>query len=125
MAQTDPASSAGEVPTSHPTGFWFFFWGELAERCCYYGMRTILPLFLSKELNFTEAQTSSVNYYFFALVYFMPLLGGYIADRYLGKYLTIVIFLGPLRPLAIPVMHDRPGLLIHLARGARGRFGGD
>ena len=30
----------------HPRGFWFVFWGELAERSSYYGMRTLLALYL-------------------------------------------------------------------------------
>ena len=29
----------------HPRGFWFIFWGELAERCSYYGMRAILTFY--------------------------------------------------------------------------------
>ena len=31
---------------AHPRGFWFVFWGELAERACFYGMRTVLALYL-------------------------------------------------------------------------------
>ena len=34
-------------PTGHPTGFWFFFWGEFAERGSYYCMRAILPLYMT------------------------------------------------------------------------------
>src|SRR4051812_36162141 len=34
----------------HPIGFWFFFWGELAERSSYYGMRAILTLYMTQAL---------------------------------------------------------------------------
>src|SRR5438046_78402 len=34
----------------HPKGFWFFFWGEFAERCSYYGMRAILTLYMAEQL---------------------------------------------------------------------------
>ena len=38
----------------HPIGFWFFFWGEFAERCSYYGMRAILLLYMIDALKFEE-----------------------------------------------------------------------
>ncbi|MGQ9576212.1 MAG: POT-type proton-dependent oligopeptide transporter [Thermoguttaceae bacterium] len=76
----------------HPIGFWFFFWGEFAERCCYYGMRAILPLYMIDILRFDEGHASRVMSYFMASCYFLPLIGGYVADNYLGKYRTIVYF---------------------------------
>jgi POT family proton-dependent oligopeptide transporter len=78
--------------TSHPAGFWFIFWGELAERSCYYGMRAILFLYMTSQLNFTDDNAQSINYLFIAACYFLPLLGGYIADNFFGKYWTIVGF---------------------------------
>ena len=78
--------------SDHPLGFWFFFWGEFAERCCYYGMRAILPLYMIDILRFNDSQASRVMSYFMAACYFLPLVGGYVADNYLGKYRTIVYF---------------------------------
>jgi dipeptide/tripeptide permease len=83
------------VPTSHPTGFFFIFWGEFAERCSYYGMRAILPLYLTSALLFEDGSASSTYYYFKSACYFLPLLGGFLADRYFGKYWTIVGFSVP------------------------------
>jgi proton-dependent oligopeptide transporter, POT family len=80
---------------SHPTGFWFFFWGELAERSCFYGMRAILFLYLAKELKFGDDNASTINHLFIAACYLLPLLGGYIADNFFGKYWTIVGFSVP------------------------------
>lgn len=80
------------VPSSHPIGFYFIFLGELAERCCYYGMRAILTLYLIQVMMYEKSQATEIQSYFKAACYLMPLLGGFIADRYLGKYWTIVSF---------------------------------
>ena len=77
---------------SHPTGFWFFFWGEFAERCSYYGMRAILALYMIDRLGVDEADAGTYMSLFIAACYFFPLVGGWIADNYLGKYWTIVLF---------------------------------
>jgi POT family proton-dependent oligopeptide transporter len=78
--------------TSHPPGFWFIFWGELAERSCYYGMRAILFLYMTSQLHFSDDNSQSINYLFIAACYFLPLVGGYVADNFFGKYWTIVGF---------------------------------
>src|SRR5437762_9719125 len=91
VGATEAAPDAA-VPTSHPIGFWFFFWGELAERCSYYGMRAILLFYMIDRLQFTKENSSAIMSYFIAASYFMPLAGGWIADNYLGKYWTIVGF---------------------------------
>lgn len=87
-------ATAGIPPAvkSHPIGFWFFFWGELAERCSYYGMRAILTLYLIDQLGLTRPSAIKVMHFFMAGCYLLPLAGGYIADRFLGKYWTIVGF---------------------------------
>ena len=78
--------------TSHPTGFWFFFWGELAERSCYYGMRAILFLYVAKELDFGDDDAGTIVSLYIAACYLLPLIGGYLADNFFGKYGTIVGF---------------------------------
>jgi solute carrier family 15 (oligopeptide transporter), member 1 len=77
---------------SHPTGFWFFFWGEFAERCSYYGMRAILALYMTDRLGVDKADAGTFMSLFIAACYFFPLIGGWLADNYLGKYWTIVGF---------------------------------
>jgi POT family proton-dependent oligopeptide transporter len=76
----------------HPRGFWFVFWGELAERASYYGMRTLLALFLLDVLHFSRNESGKTVQFFMASCYLLPLLGGFIADNYLGKYKTILYF---------------------------------
>jgi POT family proton-dependent oligopeptide transporter len=82
-------------PTTHPIGFWFFFWGELAERCSYYGMRAILALYMAKQLGFEESTADMAMHAFIAACYLLTLPGGWIADKFLGKYRTIVSFSVP------------------------------
>jgi dipeptide/tripeptide permease len=81
-----------QVPSSHPRGFYFIFWGEFAERCSYYGMRAILFMYLTQGLKFPDNEAGPIYATFKMSCYFLPLLGGFLADRYFGKYWTIVGF---------------------------------
>src|SRR3989440_8499004 len=114
----EPQSS---IPTSHPRGFYFIFWGEFAERCSYYGMRAILFLYLTQALLFENDRASEVYSYFKAACYFLPLLGGFLADRYFGKYWTIVGFSVPyvLGHFVLGI-EDRTALLVALCLLAGG-----
>jgi POT family proton-dependent oligopeptide transporter len=77
---------------SHPIGFWFFFWGEFAERCSYYGMRAILAKYMADQLGLGQDDASTYMSFFIAACYFLPLAGGWVADNLFGKYWTIVGF---------------------------------
>lgn len=92
MGTDEKPTTPANVPTSHPTGFWFFFWGEFAERCSYYGMRAILALYMTERLGVDKADAGTFMSLFIAACYFFPLIGGVIADNFLGKYWTIVLF---------------------------------
>jgi POT family proton-dependent oligopeptide transporter len=85
----------GTDSKAHPTGFWFIFWGEFAERCSFYGMRAILAKYMSDALGYGEANAGTYMSFFIAACYFLPLLGGYIADNFIGKYWAIVGFSAP------------------------------
>jgi solute carrier family 15 (oligopeptide transporter), member 1 len=87
-----PSNPIARFFLSHPTGFWFFFWGEFAERCSFYGMRAILALYMADQLQLGEANAATYNSFFIAACYFLPLIGGFVADRWFGKYWTIVGF---------------------------------
>jgi POT family proton-dependent oligopeptide transporter len=80
------------VPTTHPKGFWFIFFGELAERCSFYGMRGLLATYLITVFGKTKAEASEVVHLYIAGCFATGLLGGWVADRLLGKYWTIVAF---------------------------------
>jgi POT family proton-dependent oligopeptide transporter len=87
-----PRNAITRFFASHPTGFWFFFWGEFAERCSFYGMRAILATYMADQLGLGQANAGTYNSFFIAACYFLPLVGGYVADNFFGKYWTIVGF---------------------------------
>jgi POT family proton-dependent oligopeptide transporter len=68
----------------HPRGLYILFFAEMWERFSYYGMRGLLIFYLTEHflLNDETAQQSYATYT--SLVYLMPLIGGYLADKYLG-----------------------------------------
>ena len=84
-----------QLLTQHPTGFWFIFWGEFAERCSYYGMRAILATYMAEKLGLGKENAGLYMSLFIGACYFLPLLGGYLADNYFGKYNIIVGFSVP------------------------------
>jgi len=108
----------------HPIGFWFFFWGEFAERCCYYGMRAILLLYMIQIIKFDDGKATMIQSYFMAACYLLPLIGGYVADNYLGKYRTIVYFCIPYifgqAMLGIAALHNETCLFLSLGLLAMG-----
>lgn len=92
MAERTAGGGLWDYFKQHPIGFWFFFWGEFAERCCFYGAKVILPLFIVQVIGRDSQFAQSTVYYFVAACYFAPIIGGWIADNYLGKYRTILFF---------------------------------
>jgi POT family proton-dependent oligopeptide transporter len=80
----------------HPKGLYILFFTEMWERFSYYGMRAILILYLTKKyleggLGIDESQATLIYGYFTGLVYFTPLIGGWIADNFIGKRNAITI----------------------------------
>ncbi|MDA7721846.1 peptide MFS transporter [Schleiferiaceae bacterium] len=75
----------------HPPALWTLFLSEMWERFCYYGMRTLLTLFLVKSLLKGDAEASIIYGAYTALVYAAPVLGGRMADSYLGYRYAIIL----------------------------------
>ena len=69
----------------HPKGLAILFFTEMWERFSYYGMRGLLIFYLTQHFLFSDSEASSQYGAYTALVYLLPLLGGYLADRYLGN----------------------------------------
>ncbi|MEP9401485.1 peptide MFS transporter [Sphingomonas sp. VNH70] len=69
----------------HPRGLYMLFFAEMWERFSYYGMRAILILYLTKHWLFSDGNANVIYGSYTALVYITPVLGGYLADRYLGQ----------------------------------------
>jgi POT family proton-dependent oligopeptide transporter len=95
MGEKEPQTDIPAVSKRHPVAIWFFFWGEFAERCSYYGMRAILMLYMTQVLRFPVTSAGPTYTAFKMGCYFLPLVGGIIADRWLGRYWTIVGFSVP------------------------------
>jgi POT family proton-dependent oligopeptide transporter len=68
----------------HPRGLTILFFTEMWERFSYYGMRALLILYLTDHFLFTDTPAYSIFASYTALVYITPVLGGMIADRYIG-----------------------------------------
>ncbi len=69
---------------SHPRGLIILFFAEMWERFSYYGMRGILIFYLTQHLLFDDGAANSQYGSYTSLVYLLPLIGGILADRYLG-----------------------------------------
>ncbi len=63
---------------------------EACERFSFYGMKSILILYMVNALAMSESAAVEVAHLFTALIYVLPLLGAWIADRFLGRYKTIL-----------------------------------
>lgn len=68
----------------HPRGLSTLFFTEMWERFSYYGMRAILVLYMTQALQFADADALSIYGYYTSSVYFLPIFGGWIADKFLG-----------------------------------------
>ena len=69
----------------HPKGLYMLFFAEMWERFSYYGMRALLIFYLTQHWLFNDSKSSLIYGAYTSLVYITPVLGGYLADRYLGQ----------------------------------------
>ena len=75
----------------HPKGLWVLFGTEMWERFNFYGMRTLLTLFIVNALMMSKEQSSIIYGGFLGLCYLTPMLGGFISDRFLGNRYCIML----------------------------------
>ncbi len=69
----------------HPKGLYMLFFAEMWERFSYYGMRALLIFYLTKHWLVSDGKANLIYGAYASLVYITPVLGGYLADRYLGQ----------------------------------------
>ncbi|NMW32518.1 peptide MFS transporter [Altererythrobacter sp. RZ02] len=74
----------------HPKGLFLLFLAEMWERFSYYGMRALLIFYLVQHWMFSDSEASVIYGAYTALVYITPVVGGYLADRYLGQRKAVV-----------------------------------
>lgn len=98
---------------------------ELAERFCYYGTRSLLTLYLTRKLGYSDNEAVSLISWWIAACYVSPLIGGYLSDAHWGRYTTIlrgsavyqvgVIILAACAYDSVPESVARAGLFVGLA----------
>ena len=116
----DAAPLAGEIPApeffGHPRGLWFLAFTEAWERFSFYGMQALLVLYMVKHLFQAgriehvlafasyrklyghldgQALASAIFGTYTAFVYVTPILGGFLADRLLGRRRTVLLGASP------------------------------
>ena len=85
--------------TGMPDGIPYIVGNEAAERFSFYGMKTILVVFMTQYLHSAAGRPDGMNetearewmHLFVASAYFFPIIGGVVADAFLGKYATILL----------------------------------
>lgn len=92
--QRPTTNGAGDVDRAtgrFPPQIKFIIGNEACERFSYYGMLSILTLYLKNVMEMSEAKSKAVVHLFATAVYFLPLVGGWVADRWMGRYWTILV----------------------------------
>ena len=77
--------------TKDPKGLRVLFLAEMWERFCYYGMRTLLTLYLVESLLMGDKAAFGVYGAYTALVYAAPVIGGKLADNLLGYQRAVIL----------------------------------
>ncbi|MDC8785664.1 peptide MFS transporter [Roseateles koreensis] len=122
-ATTPDARTAGAVlhaapgKLRQPAGLKVIFFAEMWERFSYYGMRALLVLYLVNAMGYNRGDALALYGMYTGLVYFTPMIGGAIADKYLGNRRAAVIggsvmMLGHFAMAFPALMHLALGLLI-------------
>lgn len=75
----------------HPNGFKLLLFSELWERFAFYSLQSILILFMSRALGFSDDEAFLLFACFQALLLLTPVIGGYVADKYLGIKQSIYV----------------------------------
>lgn len=95
MSATESGGALDAAPRKtflgHPRGLVILFLTEMWERFSYYGMRALLVLYLTQHFLFGPKEAQGIYAAYAALVYLMPVVGGMIADKYLGSRKAVVI----------------------------------
>lgn len=75
----------------HPIGLSVLFLTETWERFSFYGMRALLVYYMTRGLDIGQAHASLIYGAYTAMIYFTPVFGGWIADRWLGNRRAVII----------------------------------
>ncbi len=114
-----------DAPRRYPPQVKFIVGNEACERFSFYGMRSILVTYMVTALLFSQRDAKAYFHYFVAATYFTPLVGGWLADRFFGRYRTIlwISFAYVLGHGVLAVWETRTGLFVGLSLIAMGAGG--
>ncbi|KAN0055761.1 hypothetical protein ACTA71_011647 [Dictyostelium dimigraforme] len=79
-------------PNKFPKSFPFILGNEFCERFSYYGIKTILILYLTNYMEYSDDKSTIILHSFNFIAYLFPVFGAYVADTKIGKFKTILIF---------------------------------
>lgn len=119
MTSTTAVTTESESVTTifgHPSGLYVCFATEMWERFSFYGMKYLLLLYLTKYHLFSDTAGLDVLGAYAGLVYALPVIGGLLADRYLGMR-KAVVFGGILLCLGHLLMAVEGHQAVHYAAG--------
>jgi POT family proton-dependent oligopeptide transporter len=96
LPQAAPASAPGHLDgrrdvLGHPRGLFVLFLTETWALFSYFGMQAMLVYYMTKQLHFSQPKASALFGAYAAFAYLTPLLGGYIADRWLGQRRAVIV----------------------------------
>ena len=74
-----------QVEINQKRGLYLLFLTEMWERFSYYGMRALLVLYMVQQLLFSNEKAGNIYGLYTGFVYLTPIIGGYLADRFLGQ----------------------------------------
>ena len=86
------------VSSRQPKQLYLLFFAEMWERFSFYGMRALLLVYMTSQLHYDDPKAYAILGSYAALVYTMPMFGGFMADRFIG-YQRSIIFGGILMTL--------------------------
>jgi POT family proton-dependent oligopeptide transporter len=90
MDLTEPIPSRDVINTRQPRQLYLLFFAEMWERFSFYGMKALLIAYMTTQLNYDDPKAYAILGSYAALVYTMPMFGGFIADNFIGYQRAIV-----------------------------------
>jgi POT family proton-dependent oligopeptide transporter len=91
VAAAPPESTRGTNWFGHPRGLTILFLTEMWDQFSFFGMRALLVYYMTKQLLISQTHSSYIYGLYSSFVYFTPLIGGVIADRWLGRRNAVII----------------------------------
>src|SRR5437763_4834292 len=90
-SESSPPRQTRRTILGHPVGLYVLFLAQMWERFSYFGMLALLILYLNQFCKMSQEDASTIFEWYTSVIYFTPLVGAYLADRYLGNKLAVLL----------------------------------